>query len=427
MINYNMIDTILDDLVSYGSTIPYRNKLRNQVIYELKKDLDLNTILNSITDEVCSFSNDYLNNKNVHSTNVISGLSTGIYLPDYSDGKADIVIVGGNKSRENNNKIDFDTVFDMASITKLYTLLLAFRLEELGYINLNSKISCVNSDFKYLDDYTFNDLIKLYGELRTNGRINDASSIEEAYNILKTVFIVDNDRNKIKYNDFGSMIISNTIEKIMSQIMGKEMSFDEIMNEFLFKPLNINNTMYNPKTDNVSGNGYALCTPHDPKVRLFGGVSGHAGLFSNSSDLMKLSDMLFKNNFLNKEHKERLCRRILSNNLRGNMGLFLKDEKGLKVTYNPSELSDYSFTSEGYTGSIASFDLKNKIHNSILVNAIINDEKTKMINDKPVGFMEASDSYQTQLIKNIMLMYVIKKYYNKYLNVKEDIILRRVI
>ena len=100
-------------------------------------------------------------------------------------------------------------------------------------------------------------------------------------------------------------------------------------------------------------------------------------------------------------------------------------KKDLKLL--PSELSDYSFTSEGYTGSIASFDLKNKIHNSILVNAIINDEKTKMINDKPVGFMEASDSYQTQLIKNIMLMYVIKKYYNKYLNVKEDIILRRVI
>ena len=47
--------------------------------------------------------------------------------------------------------------------------------------------------------------------------------------------------------------------------------------------------------------------------------------------------------------------------------------------------------------------------------------KVKLKNDKPIGFMDAFNEYQMQITKNTMLMFVAKKYYNKYCNVKENI------
>lgn len=422
MINDKAIDEILSDLVKSGSDISYLEELRKNAHNEIKKDIDLKEVLKSISDEIEYISLSFLNKKNNYNTNVISGFSTGIYLPNYK-----YVLVGGNRSREDDKKIDFDTVFDVASITKLYTLLLTFKLEEIGLIDLNSKVSEVNPDFKGLSDYSFNDLIRLYGELRTNGWINNASSYEEAYEIFKTLYVFNDDKSIIKYNDFASMVIADTISKIVSSKLGKKMSFDEIMNEFLFKPLNIYNTMFNPKTTNISGNGYSKTYPFDTKARLFNGVNGHAGLFTSSSDLIILANSLFNSDYLTEEHISRLSSYNIEGNVKGNMGLYLKHKDGYKMTYSPSEYSDESFTSQGWTGSIASFDIKNKIHNSILVNAIINDDKDRVLNNKPKMFLESFDEYEMQLVKRIMLMYVVKKYYNKYCNYDESIEVRRVL
>lgn len=426
MIKYEYVDRIIYDLINSGSSISYLKELRTNSIDILSKDISLNEALNEICAEIEYLSHMFLDKRNMFDTNIISGFSTGIYLPDYKSGSFKYTLVGGNASRSNDNKIDFNTVFDVASITKLYTLLLAFKLEELGYINLDDKVSDLNHDFINLGDYTLNDLIKLYGELRTQGNINNATSCEEAYEIFKTLYVFNNDKNLIKYNDFGSMVIADTISKVISDKLGKQMSFDEIMYEYLFKPLNLNHTMFNP-TSNISGNGYSCNYPHDPKARLFNGVQGHAGIFTNSSDLMSLSDMLFLRKFLNQEHLSRLSKSNNPNSIKGNMGLYLKHPDGYKMTYNPSEYSHESFTSQGWTGSIASFDLINRIHNSILVNAIVEDESDKISNNKPKMFLETFDQYQMNIVKRIMLMYIVKKYYNRYCNISEDIEVKRTL
>ncbi|MBR6113364.1 MAG: hypothetical protein IKP79_02505, partial [Bacilli bacterium] len=95
---------------------------------------------------------------------------------------------------------------------------------------------------------------------------------------------------------------------------------------------------------------------------------------------------------------------------------------GWSGTYNPPEFSKGSFSHQGWTGQVASFDPNNKIHNNILVNAIeINPDKEKLKNDKPLGFKDGFGLYQSELIKRVMLMYVVKKYYNKYCNVHESV------
>ena len=100
----------------------------------------------------------------------------------------------------------------------------------------------------------------------------------------------------------------------------------------------------------------------------------------------------------------------------------MKHPKGLEATYTPSEFSNGSFSHQGWTGSVANFDPNNMIHQNILVNAIYdNDDKTKVKNDKVVGYTDAIDEYLTQITKNTMIMLVIKEYYNRYEKIKEDI------
>ncbi len=419
------IDCILNKLVNSGSNIEYLKELREQSLALTKKDVDLKEILDKIAIEIKEQTEEFLNSKNQYGTNYISGISTGIYLPDYSDnGEYKLNIIGGNTSRNNKSKVDENTLFDVASITKLYTLLLLFKLEEQGLIDLNVKIKDINLDFQNLEDFTLNDLVRLHGELRTNGNITQAASKEEAYEILKTLYLASNSREENKYTDFGAIVIGNTIEKVISEYFGKEMKFDEIMEEFLLKPLGLNETKFNPKTSNVSGNGNDLGLVHDPKSRILGGNVGHAGLFVSSNDLAKLSREIYSANYINKNHIERLGEVTFPNSKqsnKGNLGIYVKHPLGWSMTFTPPEFSKGSFSHQGWTGSVAAFDPNNLIHNNILVNAIYQgDDKDRVKADKPLGFGAAFEEYQKQITCNIMLMYVAKQYYNRYCNVKEN-------
>ena len=419
----NNIDEIIDFLLKNGSYVPYLKELREKSIKEIKKDKDLKEVLSDIATDVEAITKAFLNSKNVFGTNYITGISTGIYIPDYENNSIyKLKLLGGTTSRNGNKEVNEDTLFDVASITKLYTLVLCFKLEELGYLDLNIPIKEINPDFQNLEDFTLNDLIRLHGEIRTDGNVAEAESYEEALSRLKTAYLLSNDRTRNKYTDFGAMIIANTIEKIISKELNREMKYDDIMFEFLFKPLMINTSKFRPNIEIASGNANNLGLPHDPKSRNLGGVAGHAGIFTNSEGLIRLADGLFDKGYLNQSHLNRLGEKTFNNSAKGNLGIYLKCIDGSCKTFNPYEFSDGSFTHQGWTGSLASFDPNYKIHNNILVNAIeINADKEKLKNDKPLGFLDEFNKYQMELMKRIMLMYVVKKYYNKYSKVYETV------
>lgn len=419
--NYAEIEKILDKLINTGSEIPYLEELKNKSIDLLKKDRSLSEILYEIAKEINDLTEEFLEKKNKYGTNFVTGISTGIYLPDYNDnGKYKFKVWGGTTSRDNNSLINENTLFDLASITKLYTLVLLFKLEELGLVDLNTKVSDLNSDIQGLQDFTLNDLIRFHGELYTKGNIREASSPMEAYERLKTVYLKSDRRDKNTYTDFGAMVIADTIEKIVSKALGKEMSYDEIMNKFLFEPLNLKDTTFHPDKSNVAGNANDLGLPHDPKARIIGRPTGSAGLFTNSNELMDFSQGILGDNYLNQQHKKQLSQITFPGNSHGHLGTFVKNPNG--GTYAPKELSNDSFAAQGWTGQVAMFDNQNKIHSHILVNAIQKtDNKEIITNDKPYGFLPEFKLYQSEIVKRILLMYIAKKYYNNYCEVYDNI------
>jgi len=435
MRNEERIDSILDELTNKGSKIDYLKQLRNDSLKIVKKDIDLDEALASITKEIKDKTEEFLTKRNKYDVNYISGISTCIYLPDFeNNGEYKLKLIGGDTGRGKSIKVNEDTLFDVASITKLYTLILLFNLEKLGLINLNAKIKDINPDFQNLQDFTLNDLVRMHGELRTDGNILDANSEEEAYDILKTMYLSSNSRDENKYTDFGAMVISDTIEKVISDKLGKKMTFEEIMDRYLLHPLQLYQTQYNPEGHNLSGNGDKKRKPHDPKARILGSAFGHAGLFVTSDDLARLSKSIYSINYFNKRvhagilkkyHVDRLGEITFPESKqsnKGNLGIYVKHPLGYEKSFTPPEFSKGSFSHQGWTGSIATFDPNNFIHQNVLVNAIYSDEdKEKVKNDKPVGYMSAFEEYQKQITRNTMIMYVAKKYYNKYCNVKENI------
>ena len=408
------IENIVEEIQSKGSEID-SNELVKQSVDVIKKDLSLEDSLKSVATNVKILTEDFLSAKNANGVSLISGISSCIYLPDFSgNGEFKLKLIGGSKDRNIDLPIDENTLFDIASISKVYTLLLLFKLEELGLIDLNSKIVDVNPDFSNLEDFTFNDLIRLHGEINTDGRVDSAKSYDEAYAILKTSFLKSNSRDENKYTDIGAIIMSKTLEKVISEKLGKEMSYSDIMEEFLLKPLGLKNTVYNPTNGNTTGSGNLDGIVHDPKARLLGGAVGSAGIFTNSDDLARLAHNMYSLKIVNKNSLARMGQITFPNSAqaqKGSLGMYVKHPLGLEKTYTPSEFSTGSFSMQGWTGPVANFDMTNLIHQNILVNALYDDGEKLT---KPAGFGGAFDSYLGQMTKNTMIMLVVKTYYNRY-------------
>lgn len=441
MTREDKIDSILKDLEKSGSQINYLEELKNKILNLTKKDISLNELMDNLAINMKCETSEFLEKKNKFDVNYISGISSCIYLPSFSnEGEIKLKFIGGERARNSNLKVNENTMFDVASITKLFTLTLLFMLDG-NYINLNDPISKVNPNYKGLEDFTFNDLIRLHGELSTNGNIRDAKNKKEAYEILKTIYLKSNTREENKYTDFGAMVMADVVVKLLNDYFNfakRALSLNDIMDALIFTPLEMKQTYFNPLINNISGNGIGNLV-HDPKTRMLGGMTGSAGLFTTSDDLAKFAKGLFKVNYVNLDSfdkkleninisKEQLARygEITFPNSKqcnkGNLGIYVKHPLGFDKTYTPSEFSTGSFSHQGFTGSVATFDPNNLIHQNILVNAIYEDDNKDMVrNDKPFGFGGAFDDYLKNMTVNTMLIYVAKKYYNNYCNSYEDV------
>lgn len=425
----NRVDEILENLVNTGSNKKEIEKIRDRAIAAVSKDQNFGGVLDDVGSNIKDTTEEFLYDKNKDGISYVDGISTSILASDFNKGDAEINVIGGRTSRDKYRDfpVDENTLFDIASITKLYTLIFAYTVENLG-LNLNTKVGDIDKRYD-LGDFTINDLIRLCGDIATNGRINDAKSEEEAYKILRSAYLKSDTREENKYTDIGAMIIGEVLTKWLNEKSRDNYSFEAWMNKLVLEP-NLKNTKFNPKTSNIAGNGNNIGV-HDPKARAMGGVAGHAGLFTNSSDLKKLAKGIFAVNnhcfdnygrrlFLKREQIGKMGEITFPNAKqcnKGNLGLYVKYPLGFDKTFTPSAFSKGSFSHQGWTGSLATFDPNNQIHQNILVNAIYEtDDKDKVRNDKPVGYGARFDKYLASITDDTMVMFVAKKYYDKYIN-----------
>jgi beta-N-acetylhexosaminidase len=102
---------------------------------------------------------------------------------------------------------------------------------------------------------------------------------------------------KMIYSDLGIILMA----EIIYRLTGKPL--DELANEYIFEPLGMKNSMYNPprnlwptiaptEVDNRWRHRLVQGEVHDENAYAIGGVSGHAGVFSTAPDLAAFCQML---------------------------------------------------------------------------------------------------------------------------------------
>ena len=194
-----------------------------------------------------------------------------------------------------------DTVFDMASLTKVVaTTTAVMQLVEQGRIRLHDPVSVYWPDFKAngKEEITVRDLLTHYSGLRPDLDLKpEWSGYETALNMIVAEIPAAPPGARFVYSDINFAALGELVRRVSGQPL------DVYCAEHVFKPLGMKDTGFNPPAElrsRIAPTQYQhettgkmlLGEVHDPTAYNMGGVAGHAGLFSTAGDMAIFAQML---------------------------------------------------------------------------------------------------------------------------------------
>lgn len=194
----------------------------------------------------------------------------------------------GGLIRPGGEELSKDALFDVASITKFYTEIVAYKLINDGVFKLSDKIKELDPRFENVGDLTVEEVLKFVTTFRTDGRIEDATTREGAEEKLFTMKVTQKGE-EYNYNDMGLMLM----KEVMENVTGK--SYAELFEEYVAKPYSLHDThliVPEQKLHLVTGTPNLDGSVNDLKANAMGGYSGHAGIRVTSDDLIKLGQAI---------------------------------------------------------------------------------------------------------------------------------------
>lgn len=143
----------------------------------------------------------------------------------------------------------------------------------------------------------------LYSQHKQTGyslQVADSLYIADTYSYSIFKRILDSDvskKKKYEYSDLGFILLAKMVENMTQK------SLDKYVDSVFYKPLGMTTLGYRPlerlpisqiaptENDTVFRHQVVRGFVHDPGAAMLGGVSGHAGLFSDANDLAKLMQL----------------------------------------------------------------------------------------------------------------------------------------
>ena len=192
-----------------------------------------------------------------------------------------------------------------------------------------------------------------------------------------------------KYSDLGFILLKSMVEEI------SETEFEEFLTQNFYNSLGLNRLMFNPlrkfnidiipptEQDTSFRNQLVHGYVHDQNAALFGGVSGQAGLFSNSWDIAVIMQMLLQEgsyagvHYLKAQTIKKFTTQCFDKNRRG-LGF---DKSSRRKNGNTCmEVSPSSYGHSGFTGIYVWSDPENDLIYIFLSNRVYPDaENWKII------------------------------------------------
>ncbi|GIE93980.1 serine hydrolase domain-containing protein [Paractinoplanes rishiriensis] len=207
-----------------------------------------------------------------------------------------------------------NSIFDLASITKVYTTILTLQLLDQGKIELGAPVQ------RYLPDFTGTGKGKITVEmllahtsaLPVGAKVTGlASNTARWQSVLSTKLISGGvPGTTFRYSSVGLMVLGRLVEKLTGKTL------DKALRDNITTPLGLKDTGFQPlnwvgdkqrlvATDARTSRGLLRGTVHDDVCNVLGGVAGHAGVFASAADVAVVGQMLLNGGTYN-------GRRILS-------------------------------------------------------------------------------------------------------------------
>lgn len=199
----------------------------------------------------------------------------------------------GERSLEPNRApMTEDTVFDMASLTKiLATSTAAMELYQQGKFRLNDPVAKYLPEFAAngKEDITIRQIMTHYSGLPPDVDLTQDWSGKQKG--LDLAFSAKPDRppgTQFRYSDINFITMGALVERLSG------MTLDAFAAQNVFAPLGMNHTRFLPPNEwrgNIAPTQYdehhhmLQGVVHDPTARRMGGVAGHAGVFSTAGDV----------------------------------------------------------------------------------------------------------------------------------------------
>lgn len=196
-----------------------------------------------------------------------------------------------------------DTVFDLASVSKLFTSLLAVQQIERGKLELEAKVASYLPDFGGAgkQDITVRQLLTHTSGFRAWIPLYKEPTREGQLRLIWQEKPLNPPGTKYLYSDLNLI----SLQLVLEEITGRPL--DALLHDEITAPLGMRRTRYNPPaswrpkvaaTEDArlpwSGldRGMVWGEVHDENAFGFGGVAGHAGVFSCAWDLAILGRTL---------------------------------------------------------------------------------------------------------------------------------------
>lgn len=246
--------------------------------------------------------------------------------------------------------IDEQTLFDIASITKLFTATVILRLMEAGKLDIDNRVgefldNFKNSKIKLLDLLTHRVKFDLMlSEYRAKFPHNFRDKLLQIAGPAEPIGSVD-------YHNLGYVYLGFIVEKITGQ------KIDQAF-QSLFSELGLGKTTTGAQTNDFNfvasentPNQLKKGITQDESAELLGGVAGNAGVFSTAEDLAKFAELWVNDKILSSETQSRVFKNYGGNSAQA-IGWWGR-------TYSGNTADEGIFCHPGFSGCLLAINRNN--------------------------------------------------------------------
>lgn len=269
---------------------------------------------------------------------ISSGSTPGCYVLVARNGKVIYDKAFGHLTYEQKSPVTDDTIYDLASLTKVSATLQAVMfMQEHGLIDIHKKLSVYLPELRGTNkkDITIVDALihqsgllpfvplwplTLEGPALKPIYYSSQQNVSYPLQVAPTLFGSPVLRDSVwswitysqmlekpqrtpypyRYSDLGFMMFKQLAERTINQPL------EDFLQQNFYEPLGAHSLGYTPlgrfpadiiaptELDTLFRGGLLIGTVHDERAAMLGGVSGHAGLFGTANDLSKLGQMLLQ-------------------------------------------------------------------------------------------------------------------------------------